>query len=71
VIAQSDGPGFDSIQWRAGDTFVTWFEIAVSEDLSPGDYRVAVALYTWPALERIDLISGGNTAFLEQFVVEE
>jgi hypothetical protein len=71
VIAQSDGPGFDSIQWRAGDAFVTWFEIAVPEDLPPGEYRVAMALYTWPALERIDLTSGGNTAFLERLVMEE
>lgn len=71
VAAQSDGPGFDSIQWRAGDGFVTWFEIAVPPDLPPGDYRVAVALYTWPGLERIDLASGGNTAFLEQIQVED
>ena len=71
VVAQSDGPGFDSIQWRAGDAFVTWFEIAVPEDLAAGEYQVAVALYTWPALERIGLTSGGNTAFLEQVAVEE
>jgi hypothetical protein len=71
VAAQSDGPGFDSIQWRAGDGFITWFEIAVPPDLPPGDYRVAVALYTWPGLERIDLASGGNTAFLEQVRVED
>jgi hypothetical protein len=71
VVAQSDGPGFDSIQWREGDTFITWFEIAVPADLSPGDYQIAVALYTWPGLERIDLASGGNTAFLEQLEVEE
>ncbi len=71
VAAQSDGPGFDSIQWRAGDAFVTWFEMAVPADLPPGEYQIAVALYTWPALERIDLVSGGNTAFLERLVVKE
>jgi hypothetical protein len=71
LIAQSDGPGFDSIQWREGDSFITWFDIAVPLDLPPGDYQIAVALYTWPGLERIDLTAGANTAFLEQVRVEE
>jgi hypothetical protein len=66
VVAQSDGPGFDSIQWRAGDTFITWFDIPVPEDLPSGEYQVAAALYTWPGLERIELTSGGDTAFLER-----
>jgi len=69
VAAQSDGPGFDSIQWRAGDRFVTWFDIPVPPDLKPGTYQVAVAFYTWPGLERVELATGGNTAFLEQVTV--
>lgn len=69
VAAQSDGPGFDSIQWRAGDRFITWFDIPVPQDLSPGTYQIAVAFYSWPELERVDLTSGGNTAFLEQVQV--
>jgi hypothetical protein len=66
VVAQSDGPGFDSIQWRPGDAFITWFDIPVPQELPPGGYQVAVALYSWPGLERVDLTTGGNTAFLEQ-----
>lgn len=66
VAAQSDGPGFDSIQWRAGDAFITWFEIPVSEDFPPDDYRLAVALYTWPAIERVNVTSGGTMVYLEQ-----
>ena len=66
VVAQSDGPGFDSIQWRAGDRFITWFDMSVPQDLPPGDYQVAVALYTWPDLHRLNLAQGGNTAFLEE-----
>ncbi len=69
VAAQSDGPGFDSIQWRAGDKFITWFDVHVPQDLVPGTYQTAVALYTWPELERVNLTCGGNTAFLEQFQV--
>lgn len=71
VVAQSDGPGFDSIQWRAGDAFITWFDIPVPQDLPPGRYRIGVALYSWPALERVDLTAGRNTAFLEQLQVSE
>jgi 4-amino-4-deoxy-L-arabinose transferase-like glycosyltransferase len=69
VVAQADGPGFDSIQWRAGDGFVTWSGIALPADLPPGDYRLALAWYTWPQVERVDLRSGGNTAFLETVTV--
>ena len=71
AVAQSDGPGFDSIQWRAGDTFITWFDIPVPPDLAPGTYQIAVAWYTWPGLERVNLTTGGNTAFLEQIQVPE
>ena len=71
VVAQSDGPGFDSIQWREGDAFITWFKLPVPQNLPAGDYQLAVALYSWPGLERVDLVSGGNTAFLEQFQVTE
>lgn len=69
VVAQHDGPGFDSIQWREGDGFITWFEIPVAAELPPGDYQIAAALYTWPDLVRVNLLSGGNTAYLERFVV--
>lgn len=66
LIAQYDGPGFDSIQWRKGDSFITWAEVPVPNDLQPGDYQLAVAYYSWPAVERVDLRSGGNTAILER-----
>ncbi len=66
LMAQSDGPGFDSIQWRRGDSFITWFEIPVPATLDSGRYQVGVALYTWPDVERIPLKDGGNTAFLEE-----
>jgi hypothetical protein len=66
IVAQSDGPGFDSIQWHDGDQFVTWSELLVPPDLEPGDYQIAVAWYTWPKLKRIALSTGENTAFLEK-----
>lgn len=69
VVAQHDGPGFDSIQWREGDGFITWFEIPVAAELPPGDYQIAAALYTWPDLVRINLLPGENTAYLERLVL--
>jgi len=69
VIAQADGPGFDSIQWRAGDRFITWFDLPVPDDLFGGDWRLAVVLYEWPELTRINLASGENIAFLEEIHV--
>lgn len=67
VVAQHDGPGFDSVQWRAGGRFVTFHTVTIPQALPGGDYRTAVALYSWPDLVRSDLIGGGNTAFLETF----
>ena len=66
VVAQHDGPGFDSVQWQAGDGFITYHRLAIPTDLPDGTYRTAVALYTWPDLVRAELRDGGNTAFLEE-----
>ncbi len=66
VAAQFDGPGYDSLQWQPGDSFLTWFELPIPADLPPNTYQIAVALYTWPTLERLNLKTGDNTAFLEQ-----
>ncbi|RIK19447.1 MAG: hypothetical protein DCC51_08880 [Anaerolineae bacterium] len=66
VLAQHDGPGFDSIQWQAGDGFITYHQLPIPADLPAGIYRLAVALYTWPDLARAELTGGGNTAWLEE-----
>ena len=69
VVAQHDGPGFDSIQWLAGDGFTTYHRLAVPNDLPAGTYRVAAALYRWPDLLRADLRDSGNTAFLQTVTI--
>ena len=69
VVAQHDGPGFDSTQWRPGDRFVTFHTLPLPADLPPGRYRTAVALYTWPGVVRDRLDSGETTAYLGQFTV--
>ena len=65
VAAQHDGPGFDSVQWRPGDRFVTFHPLPIPADLPEGTYRTAAALYTWPELVRAGLAGGGDTAFLD------
>lgn len=65
VVTQHDGPGFDSVQWRPGDRFVTFHPLPIPADLAGGAYRTAVALYTWPDLVRVGLTGGGDTAYLE------
>jgi 4-amino-4-deoxy-L-arabinose transferase-like glycosyltransferase len=69
VVAQSDGPGFDSIQWRSGDHFLTWSQLPLPADLLPGTYRLALSQYVWPTLERIDLTAGDNTFFGPEIVI--
>ncbi len=66
VVGQQDGPGFDSVQWREGDRFITWFLLPVAEELPDGTYQTAVALYSWPDVVRAILVDGATTAFLEQ-----
>ena len=65
VLAQHDGPGFDSIQWRAGDRFITFHRLPIPAELPAGGYRLAAALYSWPDVIRADLAGGGNTAYLD------
>lgn len=69
VAAQQDGAGFDSVQWRPGDRFITWHDLPIPPDLPAGTYRTAVALYTWPDLVRSAVSTGGNTGYLEQIVL--
>ncbi len=66
VVAQHDGPGFDSIQWRGGDGFITYHLLPIPAELPAGRYRLAAALYTWPDLGRAELLGGGNTSYIEE-----
>ncbi len=53
---QRDGPSVLPAYWRAGDTVLNWFEIAIPADAPPGNYRMRVGMYTYPALENVPLL---------------
>jgi hypothetical protein len=55
VVAQMDGPGVDSTEWRQGDLFETTFALQLPADLAPGEFDVATALYYYPEIERLPL----------------
>jgi hypothetical protein len=69
VAAQHDSPGFDSIQWQAGDRFITFHPLPLPADLPPGDYSAAVGLYTWPDVIRVPLLDGSDAATVDAQVV--
>ncbi len=71
LVAQHDGPGFDSAQWRAGDRFITFHEMIIPAELPSGVYRPAVALYSWPDIVRAEIVDGGNTAYLPEIQLGE
>ena len=64
AVSQHDGPGFDSVQWRVGDSF-TLPSSGIRAHLPAGTYRTAVALYTWPDLVPRQTGQWGQTAYLE------
>jgi hypothetical protein len=65
LVAQSDGPGLDSLQWQEGDSFITWFDLPVPQELSPDRYRIALSLYRWPEVKPVPFLSGENVLYLE------
>jgi len=64
LVAQADGPGVDSTEWRTGDLFVTNFAVPLPPDLAPGEYEMAAALYYYPEIERLLLADGADLLYL-------
>jgi|GEM_PF-910464 len=61
LLTQHDGQpcqGFyPTSRWRAGDVVPDGFAVTIPSEASPGEYPLAVGWYTYPALERLPLIS--------------
>jgi hypothetical protein len=62
MIAQVDGASVQHWHWRDGDTLLTYFTLALPNDMGTGDYTLRVGLYTWPDMER-NLLTTGEDGF--------
>jgi hypothetical protein len=51
-IGQGDGPGYRVELWRAGDTVVSWFDLALAEDAPPPPYRLRTGMYVYTPPDR-------------------
>jgi hypothetical protein len=58
LVAQVDGSGVPGWYWRDDDVLITRFELQIPETLEPGEYRLLTGTYTWPAVDRVFLVSG-------------
>ncbi|HWQ13556.1 MAG TPA: hypothetical protein VNL77_12185, partial [Roseiflexaceae bacterium] len=63
-VAQGDGPPGEGARptevWQAGELVLDPRRVEVPADLPPGDYTLAVGMYRWPSLERLELTRGGT-----------
>ena len=55
LVSQIDFMGLDSRDWQPGDIFQFRFQLPIPQDLPPGRYSLATALYFYPAVSRLQL----------------
>jgi 4-amino-4-deoxy-L-arabinose transferase-like glycosyltransferase len=55
LASQFDTVGLDSREWKPGDVFQITVRVPVPEDLPPGRYSLAVALYWYPAVVKLPI----------------
>jgi hypothetical protein len=46
-VSQRDGPGYRVALWRAGDTVLSWFDLALAQDAPPPPYRLRTGMYVF------------------------
>ncbi|MGQ0600343.1 MAG: ArnT family glycosyltransferase [Anaerolineales bacterium] len=64
LVAQVDGNGIESASWQSGDRFQMRFGLPVPADVPSGTYRLALALYTLPEVQRLPLASNNGDLFV-------
>jgi uncharacterized membrane protein len=62
TLAQTDRLDAPSIHWVAGDLFIQLHEIALPEQVTPGEYPMLLGLYTRQDSLRLPVIIDGATA---------
>ena len=62
---QKDGPSLLPAYWRAGDTILNWFDVAIPPDAPPGDYTMRVGMYAYPAIENVPVLDARGSPMEE------
>ena len=60
IIAQADSLGAPGESWTAGDVLLQLHTLTLPADAAPGDYPLAVGVYTRPDGARLRLPGGGD-----------
>ncbi len=63
-IAQKDQLGVPGYAWQSGDLFLQLHEFSLPPEIDPGQYPVAVGIYTQPEGERLQLSGAGQNGDL-------
>ncbi len=53
---QRDGASVLPSYWRAGDTILNWFDVAIPPDAPPGDYTMRVGMYAYPSIRNVSVL---------------
>ncbi len=68
-VTQADSLGAPGESWMTGDVLLQLHTLAVPADAAPGDYPLAVGVYTRPDGARLRLANGGDMVTLATLIV--
>ena len=71
LVAQADSLGAPGESWVAGDVLLQLHTLSLPADAAPGDYPLAVGVYTRPDGARLTLPDGADMLTLTTLRVEE
>jgi 4-amino-4-deoxy-L-arabinose transferase-like glycosyltransferase len=60
IVGQDDRLDVPAWNWQPGDRFIQLHRIVPDSELTPGQYQLALGLYTWPDLARLPVLAGGE-----------
>jgi hypothetical protein len=64
IAAQADGAPAHGARpttaWQAGDVVIDSHQLSIPAGLAPGQYTLAIGMYRWPSLDRLELRLGAD-----------
>ena len=76
IVAQLDaepqGYALPTSEWRPGQRLVDDYEITIPDDAPPGEYELAIGMYSVESMERLGLMAlrGGNVERVDHILIE-